>query len=93
MIRRAIKSFIDINIEYSIKYFNLFMPASDVGTPRRIVANFKEKENEIEKILTLNPELRSIFIELLKSCLEYSSDKNSWKNIANEFINKYDKND
>jgi len=89
VIRRAIKSFINIDIELSLRYFNLFFPAHDVGTPKRIIANLKEKEAEINFLLELKPELKVILIDLVNSCINYNTEKTDWKSIAIEMLVKY----
>ncbi|PKP01380.1 MAG: hypothetical protein CVU11_15420 [Bacteroidetes bacterium HGW-Bacteroidetes-6] len=89
VLRRAIKSFINIDIELSLRYFNLFFPANDVGTPKRIIANLKEKETELNFLIELKPDLKVTLIDLVNMCINYNSEKTDWKNIANEMLIKY----
>ncbi len=69
VIRRAIKSLTTISLERTIKHFHLFFPASDVGTPKRIISNLKEKENELDKLLSEQPELIPKFVQLVDNCI------------------------
>lgn len=93
VLRRTIRSFISIDIELSLRYFHLFFPANDVGTPKRIIANLKEKETEINNLLELKPDLRVILFNLINSCINFNNDKSDWKSIANEMLIKYSSSD
>lgn len=89
VIRRAIKSLATISLERAIKHFHLFFPASDIGTPKRIISNFKEKESELDKLFLEKPELIPEFVHLVDNCINYGADKSDWKNIASELVSKY----
>lgn len=89
LIRRAIKTLSNVNLELSIRYFGLLFPAADVGTPKRIISVIKERENEIDDILLVKPDLTDSLINLVNACINYNNDKTDWKSIANDLLNKY----
>lgn len=89
VVRRAILSFISLDIECSIKYFNLFFPTSDVGTPRRIIQCLFERTTELKKLFKKNTSLQKQFLELVYLCLNFKSETGGWKEQAEELVKKF----
>lgn len=89
VIRRAINSFIDLDISLSIQYFNLFFPTTDVGVPKRIISKFFEKREEIKPILIQRSEEKEKFFKLIELCLNYNSDKTPWKEQAKQLLDEF----
>lgn len=86
LIRRSITSFLNLDIENSLIYFKYFLPANDIGTPKRIILELYEKLDNIKKVTTEKPELMNNLINLINSCIEYNSDKSNWKEIGKSII-------
>lgn len=86
VVRRAINSFIELDLSLSIRYFNLFFPTTDVGVPKRIISKFFEKRQELKSILLENNEEKEMFFKLIELCLNYNSDKTPWKEQAKQLL-------
>jgi len=88
VVRRCIKSFLDLSVEKSIEHFHLFFPANDVGTPRRIVSGLFDKKEGIESLVKTKPELKEKLANILKLALDYSGNKTLWRLQAEELLNR-----
>lgn len=86
VIRRAIISFINIDVKLSIKHFINFFPTNDVGVPRRIVTNLYEHKNTIIAKIKDDKEFFLQAEKLITISKNYNSDTTPWKKQADELI-------
>jgi len=88
MIRRAINSFINIDLYLSIKYYHYFFPTSDSSVPGRIVSRLYEHKNIIKQISSKDAFFKNKVIELLEMSNEFNKDKTLWREQLRELISE-----
>lgn len=91
VVRRAITSFFDLDMVKSIQNFHHFLPANDVGTPKRIILELSNRFEKIKTVFLSEPKLIQQFSDLILLCLDYSYDKAKWKEIGKELLNTLEK--
>ena len=93
VVRRAITSFFDLDLARSIQNFYHFLPANDVGTPKRIILELSNRFEKIKGVFSTEPKLTQQFTDLILLCLDYSYDKAKWKEIGKELLNTIENNE
>lgn len=89
VVRRGIVSLFKIDLERSIRYFHLFLPSNDVGTPKRIIMGLNERTERIDLLISKKSELGESLNNLINFCLKHHKDGSDWKKIGNSLLKKY----
>lgn len=89
IIRRGIISLLEVDLLLSLKYFHLFLPSNDVGTPKRIVLGLADRKDDIKEIIMKEPHLIETLNNLIKNCLKHNKVGNDWKNVGKKLLNEF----
>lgn len=90
VVRRAIVSFFELNLEKAIKYFHLFFPTNDSGVPRRIIAKIYESREDLKRIVAEDESITLTLKALIRLCLNYNTDSTPWKEQAKLLLDEFD---
>ncbi len=86
LVRRCIKSLADMGALFAVKYFPLFFPADDVGTPKRIVRVVQQHWEELQQHIADGLVNKEELKYLLSLCLDKDGAKGEWKDVAKNLL-------
>ncbi len=89
IVRRAIASFIELDLSKSIEYFHLFFPSADVGTPRRIIMAFRDRIATLKQLFRKEKDLVKTFVDLISLCINYKTEAGGWKEQADFLLKTF----
>jgi hypothetical protein len=88
LIRRAITTFGELDLRLAVKYFKYFFPASDPGTPKRIIFFLDQKWDILIKRVESEIAFRLDAIALIQLCKDKENPKSDWKKLADDLLER-----